>query len=135
MSALDKQVAGDHYKKGKIQPIELTYMLGQTPAFCKVCKYTTRVKDDTLQQLEKAMHCIELDEELQQHHYKYRKLHNKKAFELIDQFTEVVLLRQVLKHMHSGDYSDAKLGLALIMEDSEDWTLGNVSDYLLNVRG
>ena len=56
MSALNKQVAGNHYKVQKIQPIELAYMLGQTPAFCKVCKYATRIKDDPVQQLNKALH-------------------------------------------------------------------------------
>ena len=108
MSALNKQVAGNHYKVQKIQPIELAYMLGQTPAFCKVCKYATRIKDDPVQQLNKALHCIELDEELKEYHHLYYKVPFDVAEDLIDQFTEDESLRLCLKAIHKGDYLDAK---------------------------
>jgi len=109
MGALNKQVAGNHYKNQKVQPIELAYMLGQTPAFCKVCKYATRIKDDPVQQLNKALHCIELDEELLQHHTKYKKEEDGAAWEYIDTFTDDDLLRACLKAMHSADFPAAKL--------------------------
>ena len=97
MSALNKQVAGNHYKVQKIQPIELAYMLGQTPAFCKVCKYATRIKDDPVQQLNKALHCIELDRELSRYHKYYEFSPMEFANNHINEFTEDTLLRKVLE--------------------------------------
>lgn len=111
MNALNKQVAGDHYKNQKIQPIQLTYMLGQTPAFCKVAKYTTRVKDNPIQQLHKGFHCIELEEELQQYLSMYCKVEMKVAIDLIHKFTENHLLREVLINLHNGDYLASKCAL------------------------
>ena len=107
MSALNKQVAGNHYKVQKIQPIELAYILGQTPAFCKVCKYATRIKDDPVQQLNKALHCIELDRELSRYHKYYEFSPMEFANNHINEFTEDTLLRKVLEHMHIGQYSQA----------------------------
>ena len=46
MSALDTQIDGGHYKDVKIQPIELAYKLGASPAFCKLAKYLSRDKGD-----------------------------------------------------------------------------------------
>ena len=82
-------------------------MLGQTPAFCKVCKYATRIKDDPLQQLNKALHCIELDETLSKYHHLYNKVDLYVAEFLIDQFTEDDKLRSCLKSMHKMDYANA----------------------------
>ena len=107
MGALNKQVAGSHYKNQKLQPIELAYMLGQTPAFCKVAKYTTRIKDDPVQQLNKALHCIELDEELKDYQHLYCKASIDFACDMIEDFTEDVNLRACLISMHIGDYTSA----------------------------
>lgn len=63
-SALQTQIDGQHYKTQKIQPIELSYMIGGTPAFCKLAKYLTREKIDKKINLQKAFHCICLEEEL-----------------------------------------------------------------------
>ncbi len=65
MSALETQVGGTHYTDLKIQPLELTYQnFGYTGAkaaiYTKVNKYLTRQKDDELEQLKKARHCIDL---------------------------------------------------------------------------
>ena len=108
MSALSRQIAGSHYKNQKIQPLELAYMLGQTPAFCKVAKYSTRVKDDPVQQLNKALHCIELDEELKDYHYLYNKVGQGYAEVMIEGFTDCINLRKCLKALHAGDYPLAK---------------------------
>lgn len=58
---LDKQIAGDHYKKLKIQPVEyiqennIGYMEGN------VIKYVTRWRDKNgLADLEKAKHYLEM---------------------------------------------------------------------------
>lgn len=119
MNALNKQVAGNHYKNQKIQPIELAYILGQTPAFCKVCKYATRVKDDPVQQLNKALHCIELDEDLKDFHHLYCKVDQEFAEDMIDEFTESSLLRECLKAMHKGDYTSAKFYMQDMIEAEE----------------
>ena len=57
MTALDKQVAGDHYKKLKIQPIE--YIHANNIPFAEGCaiKYLTRWRDKGgIADLEKAKH-------------------------------------------------------------------------------
>ena len=107
MSALNMQVAGNHYKNQKIQPIQLAYMLGQTPAFCKVAKYATRIKDDPIQQLNKALHCIELDRDLEDYQHLYCKVGLDFAEDMINEFTESVHLRGCLLAMHRGDYTSA----------------------------
>ena len=59
ISAIDTQEAGNHYKNQKVQPMELSYYLGATPAFCKLSKYIGRVKENQAEDLRKAYHCIE----------------------------------------------------------------------------
>ncbi len=64
--ALDKQVAGSHYKNHAIQPVE--YIYANKIGFFEgnVIKYVTRWKDKGgLQDLEKAKHYIELLIELE----------------------------------------------------------------------
>lgn len=66
MSALDKQVAGGHYKGKAIQPVEYIHANGLD--FCEgnVVKYVTRWKDKNgIGDLEKAKHYIELLIELE----------------------------------------------------------------------
>lgn len=62
---LEKQVGGSHYKEQSLQPIEACYKRygyqGVKAALhCKIDKYLTRDKDEELEQLMKAQHCIEL---------------------------------------------------------------------------
>ena len=64
ISAIDTQEAGNHYKNQKVQPMELSYYLGATPAFCKLSKYIGRVKENQAEDLRKAYHCIELGREV-----------------------------------------------------------------------
>ena len=61
MSQNDKQVAGDHYKKLKIQPIE--YALANNLGICEhaVVKYVSRWKDKNgVEDLRKAIHYLEM---------------------------------------------------------------------------
>lgn len=120
MSALDKQVAGQHYKNQKVQPIQLAYMLGQTPAFCKVLKYATRIKDDPVQQLNKALHCIELDEELKEYQHLYCKASIDHACDMIEDFTEDANLRACLIAMHMGDYMTARFYMQDMIDIAEE---------------
>ena len=57
---LDKQIGGDHYKQGGIQPIE--YIQANNLDFCQgnAIKYITRFKDKNgVEDLEKAKHYID----------------------------------------------------------------------------
>jgi len=61
MSALDKQISGNHYKDKGIQPI--IYIHANNLGFCEgnVVKYVTRWKDKGGKaDLEKAIHYLEL---------------------------------------------------------------------------
>jgi hypothetical protein len=61
VSALDKQVSGNHYKDKAIQPI--IYIHANNLGFCEgnVVKYVTRWRDKNgIADLEKAKHYIEL---------------------------------------------------------------------------
>lgn len=61
MSALDKQIGGDHYKKMKIQPFEFSMANGLNPIQHTILKYVTRYKEKKgLEDLLKARHCIDL---------------------------------------------------------------------------
>ena len=66
MSALNTQVAGDHYKSLKIQPIEFIHANGIPFAEGSVIKYVTRWRDKGgIKDLEKAKHFLELLIELE----------------------------------------------------------------------
>lgn len=63
--ASESQVGGTHYTDMGIQPFEFTYAnygyMGLKAAIhTKVNKYLGRVKDDEVEQLKKARHCIDL---------------------------------------------------------------------------
>lgn len=66
VSALDKQVSGNHYKGCKIQPIEYIHANGLDYFQGNVVKYVTRHKDKNGKaDIEKAIHYLELILELQ----------------------------------------------------------------------
>jgi hypothetical protein len=65
-SALDKQVAGNHYKDKKIQPIQ--YIHANNLGFCagNVVKYITRYKEKNgAEDVKKAIHYCQLLLELE----------------------------------------------------------------------
>ena len=64
--ALDTQVGGDHYKKYPVQPIEIMYMYGTTPAIGKVLKYILRYRGKNGKiDLLKARQCLDIAIELE----------------------------------------------------------------------
>jgi Protein of unknwon function (DUF3310) len=66
-SPLDTQVAGDHYKKLKIQPVEYIHANGIGYFEGNVIKYVSRWRDKNgTTDLEKAKHYLELLIELEQ---------------------------------------------------------------------
>lgn len=61
MSAKDKQVAGDHYRAMKIQPIEYCVANNLGPCESLAIRYISRHgKKNGRQDVEKAIHCLEL---------------------------------------------------------------------------
>ena len=69
MSALDSQVAGQHYKDMAIQPIEFIFANAEVIGYFEGCaiKYLCRWrKKNGLQDLQKAKHYIELLIEMEQ---------------------------------------------------------------------
>lgn len=67
MSALDVQVAGDHYKKHAIQPIEFIHANGIPFIEGNCIKYLCRWRDKGgIKDLEKVKHYIDLLIELEQ---------------------------------------------------------------------
>lgn len=120
-SALNFQYDGTHYIKMKMQPLELAYLLGASPCFTKVAKYITRKKGTHLVDLNKALTCIEIEEELTNKGvglwYFEAYLEEDYVFEQIDKFTDVLTYRMILKDMYFGEYEKAKNILkALILE-------------------
>lgn len=61
MSALEKQVAGNHYKDLAIQPMEYSMKNKLNACQHTAIKYVTRYKDKGgVEDLKKAIHCIEM---------------------------------------------------------------------------
>jgi len=65
MTALEKQVGGDHYKKLGVQPMELVlanmgFIAFEGACYTKINKYMIRHKDDKVEQLKKARHVLDM---------------------------------------------------------------------------
>lgn len=127
MSALEKQVDGTHYNKLKIQPIQLGYALNATPCFVKLAKYLTRDKDDKLVQLTKALHVIELEEELlSDDHMYYMESHGSSMYgsvedstilvDFCNQFEHDEIIYRALNHMSGQWYVQAREAVAELLE-------------------
>jgi len=64
-TAIESQVAGNHYKTLGIQPIEITfanfgYAGIKHACYTKVNKYLTREKGEHRENIEKAIHCLQM---------------------------------------------------------------------------
>lgn len=131
MSATNSQVDGDHYKVMGVQPIELAYYLGASPCFCKLAKYLTRDKGDRLVNLRKALHCIELEEELLGFTNPYapepeeltsleEKKRNSLAWYWIKKFSPNKTVERILNSMYERDHGAAKLQVSLMIKHEEE---------------
>lgn len=129
VGALEEQVDGSHYVNMKMQPVELTYALNASPCFCKLAKYLTREKGDKLTNLQKALHCIRLEEELVGRQGKgilYNlirelkevmfKQDDKEATALINEFTDNQQIRYALSSMYTGHYHLAMMDVEELIE-------------------
>jgi hypothetical protein len=136
MDARQEQVGGDHYRGLRIQPVELTYMIGGTPAFQNVCKYICRVKEGTakrFEDLEKAKHFVRLEaqmfSELSNTRDHYRNVNNEVLCSSVDcanidvfvsQFPEHErgFMYRTLKAMFSRDYHSAHESISKFIDDA-----------------
>ena len=117
-SALNTQVGGSHYTDQKMQPIELAYKLNATPAFCKVAKYCSRKKDNMLGQIDKAIHCVALEQELREED-SYPKKDTIFVLENIGEFTDNGNLRSALIFLYYKSYTLATGCLEQFKEEVE----------------
>lgn len=62
--AAKTQVGGTHYTELSIQPIEVAYLINASPCFTKLAKYISRSKGNRLEDIDKALHVIELERNL-----------------------------------------------------------------------
>jgi hypothetical protein len=146
MSALKEQVDGNHYTEMEIQPIELAYKVSGTPGFCKVVKYLTRDKGSKRKNLEKALHCVKLDEELRTVVAPYFLSKEVKGYayqmptksieavyicpytkreippilkKFCKQFEECDLYYKILECVYIGDYTEAKIQLEKLINGTK----------------
>lgn len=115
-SALDIQVSGDHYKKLKMQPIELAYRVNGSPCFTKLAKYASRRKVDRLGDLKKAIHCIQLEKELG-NSYVGMRLDTPDFVEVLSEFTSAGNLYDALFYMYHSQYDLAIASVSLILQE------------------
>lgn len=115
-NALQNQVDGHHYTDMVMQPVELAYLVGGTPCFCKLAKYATRIKGDRQVNLDKAIHCIELEWAIRENHPQmveegYPLLNSEAKLEqaamLVKFFTKDENIQYALISMLTGNYSNA----------------------------
>lgn len=63
MTAIDKQVGGDHYKKLIYQPFNHSMDINASPGYTLMVRYLMREKENREQDLKKCQHIVELEQE------------------------------------------------------------------------
>jgi hypothetical protein len=89
MSALKEQVGGDHYKKQGLQPFEITfanfgYFGLRAAVYTKVNKYLNRDKDTHRKDIQKAIHCLQIQLE-------FLDRHELEADQLVPEIDETIM--------------------------------------------
>ena len=116
--ALNIQIDGTHCKRLKMQPLELAYLVGGTPCFTKLAKYLVRDKGDRRINLDKAIHCIKIEEQINEtatYHVLdcYPTLSNyakkDQAQMVINMYSDDPFIQAALKAMLNQDYRAAVL--------------------------
>ena len=109
MSALKKQVGGNHYNKLKVQPIEFIQETGLGYCTGNVVKYLTRNKQNRKEDLEKAYHYIELNNEVYRQKFMDRFVQEYTVdHEFFTQFKNGKVYAKILYHMRLGNKPKAK---------------------------
>jgi hypothetical protein len=89
MSALKEQVGGDHYKKQGLQPFEMTFAnYGydgiKAAVYTKINKYLLREKGTHRDDLNKAIHCLQIQIEFLDKHeadQATKIIHNRRSMD------------------------------------------------------
>ena len=119
--ALSQQVDGSHYKGCKLQPMELAYKLGESPAFLKVAKYLIRDKGDKIINLKKAIHIAQIDEQLngaKVYKASKPKIKATELLKLLSDFSKDVRVQDVLFAMYFYHYEVVIRDVEQIIKDS-----------------
>lgn len=118
-NALTTQIDGNHYKVLKIQPLEFAYRVNGSPCFLKLAKYASRHKLDRGGDLRKAIHCIQLEEELgaiTNNPYEGIRVSQKYFITVLTEFCQGnSILYSALYAMYYGDYAEAISEIELMM--------------------
>ena len=118
MNAEDIQVAGNHYKNMTYQTARFGFDVGLESLGTQIAKYLTRDKGSRIENLEKAYHCIALDQQFDEEW----KLENSKfcldiydAFcdekpleKYFSQFEDCEKLKSIMRYYMKAEYSTAK---------------------------
>lgn len=124
--ALSKQVAGSHYNRLHYQPVALGFDLAAPATLTKVAKYLTRDKGDRVEDLKKAVHCIELEAlfsdkiEIDYPNYILDTYAKACINTFARQFDDVAVIETILRFMAGGDYKSAKETLLFFIDEVEN---------------
>lgn len=115
---MKKQVGGNHYKNMKYQTAEFGFDVGLQSLGTQIAKYLTRDKGLKLQNLEKAYHCIELDQKFDLNkHFKvigefaldvYMEDDEYLLEKYFSQFEDGQKLKSIMRQYMKANYSQAK---------------------------
>lgn len=92
LPALKKQVGGNHYKAKHYELAQFSLDLGLNAMVHSAIKYVLRDKDDRTQDLEKAIHCLEIFKDwvyisIQEKKLPYTNMSHSFSFEAVAEFT------------------------------------------------
>ena len=121
MKAEDIQVAGNHYKNMAYQTARFGFDVGLESLGTQIAKYLTRDKGSRIENLEKAYHCIALDQQFDEELYDegfvysldiYRpESDDEKIEKYFSQFSDGDKLKKVMVNYMKANFSSAKRGL------------------------
>lgn len=113
LSPLVKQVGGTHYKKFEYQPIEFFQDVNLNTALSYAVKYVSRYPNKNVDDLDKAIHCLELFNDW------YRKQLNKEYIPA----TGVIPIDKLIRftHQFEPNTSIAIQKILLLSQEFADW--------------
>lgn len=113
VSPLEIQVGGNHYKKFEYQPIEFFQDVNLNTALSYAVKYVSRYPNKNIDDLDKAIHCLELFDDW------YRKQLNKEYIPT----TGVIPVDKLIKFTHQFEPNTSVTiqKILLLSQEFADW--------------
>lgn len=117
MKAEKTQVGGNHYKNMAYQTARFGFDVMLTSLGTQIAKYLTRDKGSRIENLEKAYHCICLDQQydkewVKEHDFSKMALYiesdKKKYDEYFSQFSDGDKLKSIMTYYSKGEFGTAK---------------------------